>query len=79
MTGQKNVIKKDSQDNKRKAYYLTDEVGVHLNDDAAQHRLHLTAFGAVRGGHLAEKWFVESVVLLESVASQSVRPFLLDV
>jgi hypothetical protein len=22
---------------------------------AAQHRLHLTAFGAVRGGHLAEK------------------------
>ena len=32
--------------------------------EAAQHRLHLTAFGAVRGGHLVEKVVFGSVVLL---------------
>jgi len=26
-----------------------------IQGSAAQHQLHLTAFGAVRGGHLAEK------------------------
>jgi hypothetical protein len=41
--------------------------------EAAQHRLHLTAFGAVRGGHLAKKVFFGSVVSFKPAAGEPHR------
>jgi hypothetical protein len=40
---------------------------------AAQHRLHLTAFGAVRGGHLVEKMILRSLVFSKSAAGEPIR------
>jgi hypothetical protein len=44
-----------------------------IQGSAAQHRLHLTAFGAVRGGHLAEKVILYSFVLFKSAAGDPTR------
>jgi hypothetical protein len=45
---------------------------------AAQHRLHLTAFGAVRSGHLAEKGILRNLVLFKSAAGEPpVSPLLM--
>ena len=40
---------------------------------AAQHRLHLTAFGAVRGGLLAENVDLCNLVLFKSAAGEPIR------
>ena len=39
----------------------------------AQHRLHLTAFSAVRGGHLVEKMISSRLVLFKSAAGEPHR------
>jgi hypothetical protein len=39
----------------------------------AQHRLHLTAFGAVRGGHLVENVVLRNLVLFKAAAGEPIR------
>jgi len=40
---------------------------------SAQHRLLLTAFGAVRGGDLAEKVILRNLTLFKSAAGEPIR------
>jgi hypothetical protein len=42
-------------------------------EKAAQHRLHLTAFGAVRGGHLGEKVILCNLAPFKSAAGKPYR------